>query len=250
MKIKSGYIEIFFLIVILSTIAFSGAGCSSSEAAKKEKKKIEEKLPVLKLVKNLDELEREYISSERITSIEKIKFDYDNNGKLSNREKLSKIVYDENGFQKETIIYNKEENISFKYVYQYIKGRRVKTLRYNAEGVYDKTYTYAYNKQGNKIRSESLSNDGALEKFYIYEYNDESKLIKDIWFDQNGKKEYMITYEYDKKGRKESSYSYNEEDELVAKYVYRYDDEDNIVEEVRYGAEDNVQGIIQYVYYH
>src|SRR4030066_894372 len=97
----------YFLICLGITFSFFLQSCSSSVETEKEKIRYEER----RSVKNIDLEEREYISSLKISSIDKINFNLDSNGKPLKSEKLSTLKYNSKGFLTETLIYDEEGRV-------------------------------------------------------------------------------------------------------------------------------------------
>src|SRR5690606_28654488 len=121
-------------------------GCGSVEKTTKEEKKVEPEVKETKpVIKNIEAVECEMIRSLKIREIDRIQFDYDEKGNLTNMEKLSTVVYDKNGFLEKTIIYDENEQVINTFSYKYNPdGLRTETLRYNSKGNPDKKYTYEY----------------------------------------------------------------------------------------------------------
>jgi hypothetical protein len=232
-------------ILVLCCIILTIQECSSSKEVKNEK---EENIVKEKKISNIEEIERKYIKVNSIKEVEKINFDFDENGRPVKEEKLSAIKYDTNGYIVETDIYNSKSEVENIFTYDYKNNLRTKTTRMTPEGKPDKYYTYRYNKYGNKTRSDRYNMSGVMDKYYLYDYDDSGNLIKETWYDKLGKEEYSIKYEYDNNGRKITAKSYNRDDDLVYKYEYKYDDKGNVIEEIRYNPDGEKVGIIQYIY--
>jgi hypothetical protein len=226
------------------------AGCSSSkEVSEESEKEIKEEVIPPKIYKPLEVREREYIKSTRIEVIDKLSFDYNNEGKLINREKLSTVKYNNNGFVEETITYTKDGKEEFIYKYEYDnKGFRTATIRYDNKNTPLNRYTYEYDNQGNKIKSTRYDNNGNLEKYYVYENDEDGNLNREIWYDKNGDSELTIEYDYDSFDRKESITTYGANEKFISKYEFKYDEAGNIIEEIRFDDSNTATGIIQYVY--
>jgi hypothetical protein len=220
-------------------------GCSSGKEIKKEntEKKIE-----VKKIENIDAVEREYIKENRIKDIEKVSFILDEKGDPVKGEKLSTVIYNPDGYETKTDIYNSKGQVEYVYNYDYKNNLRVKTTRYTPDGKADKYYTYTYNTFENKIKSTryNLSND--MDKYYTYEYDDNGNLIKETWFDKSGNEEYKIEYEYDVRGEKTTAKTYNKDEDLIYTYKFKYDKKGNIIEEEKYDSDGDKTGIIQYIY--
>ena len=181
-----------FLIILL-TAGFILSSCSSSKESATQKRGEIQK-PALKPI---EEAEREFIKNEKIKSIDKISFDYDDSGKLINGEKQSTINYEPDGLMEETLIYGKNSQIDNIYKYSYDgKNFRIQTIRLTPDNKPDKKYTYEYNASGNKIKSVRYDLDGKMEKYYTYKYDDNQKLREEDWYDVSGKLEYKIEYEF------------------------------------------------------
>ncbi len=236
--------KVIQILILCSTILIIH-GCSSSKEVKEEK---EENIVKEKKIANLEEMERKYIKGNNIKEVEKISFNFDENGKPVKEEKLSTIKYDTNGYIVETDIYNSKSELENIFTYDYKNNLRIKTTRMTAEEKPDKYYTYQYNKYGNKTRSDRYNMSKVMDKYYLYEYDDSGNLSREIWYDKTGKEEYSIKYEYDDNGRKITAESYNQDDDLVYKYEYKYDSKGNIIEEIRYSPDGEKVGIIQYIY--
>lgn len=236
--------------LLLPLLVFSQFGCSSSketryEGVPKEETK-EIKVPVA--LKTMEVREREFIQQKKISSIERINFEYDNSGKLVNKGKLSTAKYDSKGFLIETSVFDEKGRVQSKFEYKYNdKGLRTESLRFNDKNKLDKKYAYQYDKLGSKVKSIRSNANGVEEKYYLYDYDPELNLITDEWYDISGDLEYKIENEYDDGGKKISSSSYNESGKLQTKYVYKYDDKKLLVEEQKF-EDDKPVGIIQYLY--
>ena len=87
---------------LLSFLVFSFllTGCSSKETVKEKevKKNVEREVVPPKKVLNFDMREREFVHSNKIMVIDKLRFDYDKNDKLNLIGKVSTANYDNNGF--------------------------------------------------------------------------------------------------------------------------------------------------------
>jgi len=239
-KIYSG--SILFIIFTLLM------GCSSStETPNREtNKRITVRKPAK--FKTVERKEREYIVSSNIRLVDKLDFDFNSQGKLINKGKLSTVKYDKQGFPVETIIYGDSSRIQNKYTYKYDKnGRRIESIRYDKSGSPDKKYTYEYDSFGNKIKSTKYNMLGNVEEYYEYKYDDQGNLLEERWVNPDGETEYEITYYYDNIGRKAEARTHDEESGSTYKYEFKYDDSGGIVEEIKYDEGKKV-GVIQYVY--
>ena len=102
-----------FIISVLILLSIIISSCSTSKKivkVEKPKVKVEEKVkPVF--IKNLDFEERNFIKSEKINSIDKIKFVYDSRNKLTGGVKTSKIIYDKDGFMTEMDFLNQNGKV-------------------------------------------------------------------------------------------------------------------------------------------
>ncbi len=236
--------QIFCCLIVGLTIALQS--CSSSvETEKKEKVRYEDK--TIKTVKNMELLEREYIKSLKIKSIEKINFNLNAEGKPLKNQKLSTQTFNSDGFLVETIVYDDQGKIEYKYSYDYDKtGKKIKASRYT-DGKIVQYFTYEYNEYGNKVKAERFSSSGVPEEYYIYYYNGEGNLIEEEWFSASGIKTYSVENEFDNNLKTESK-TYDENDDLINKYISRYDDKKNIIEEIKYDSDGLQTGVIQYVY--
>jgi hypothetical protein len=242
---------IFYITaLLLSFLVWNQIGCSSGketryeEVPKEETKEI--KVPVT--LKTMEVREREFIRQKKISTIERINFEYNRSGKLVNKGKLSTSKYDSKGFLIETIIFDEKGRVQNKFEYEYNdKGLRTESLRFNDKNKLDKKYTYQYDGLGNKVKSIRFNANGVEEKYYLYDYDQELNLITDEWYDFSGDLEYKIEYEYDDNGRKISSSTYDESGKLQSRYVFKYDDKKILIEEQKI-ENDNPVGIIQYLY--
>jgi len=244
MKQKSSLLLIIFITLIL-------AGCASREVTKEKeaKKEFKPEIPVPPKVLNFDMKERVYAKTNRIKSIDKVRFDYDRSGKLVPKGKVSTINYDVNGFLTGTIIYSKNSDIEDSYTYKYDdKGVRTETYRSEVSGGLKNKYTYEYDKTGNKIKSVRFDLHDKIEKYYLYKYDSNNNLLEDDWFDKSGKPEYRIVNKYSPDSRKEVSFTYGGNENLISSYKYKYDYKGNIVEEAQFDEKGKPVGIIQYVY--
>jgi hypothetical protein len=231
------------IILIIFSLFYS---CSSSKETEEKEKEIRYKPE--KIVKNLDAAEREYISSSKIKSIEKVSFNLTAKGKPINGEKLSTQTYDPKGFLAETIAYNNDGSVQYKYNYNYNNdGKRIKTNRYDSKGGMINYYKYDYDDYGNKTKAYCYDMKGNLEEYYVYDYDGDGNLVEEKWYSSSGKEVYRIEYDYDK-GIKVQTTTYDENDDLIYKYILRYDDKGNIIEEAKYNDSDNQAGLIQYIY--
>ena len=238
------FILIFIIICYL-------IGCSSSketnyEQKPKEKEKIIEPTTVLK---TMEVRERELVKKLKISTVDRINFEYDSNGKLVNKGKISTVKYNQKGFLTETTTFDKAGRIQNRFEYKYdTKGFRKESLRYDTQNKPDKKFSYEYDEVGNKIKSTRYNMNGNAEKYYVYEYDSKLNLISDEWYDASGDLEFKIETEYDEAGNKTVSFSYGENGKLTYKYVFKYDDKMNIIEEQKYDENDKPVGIIQYLY--
>ncbi|HSP87389.1 MAG TPA: hypothetical protein VLN45_04600 [Ignavibacteriaceae bacterium] len=216
--------------------------CSSSVETEKEVR-YEEK----KTIKNIDIEEREYISSAKISSIEKINFNLDSNGKPVKSEKLSTQKYNSKGFLTETIIYDSEEKIISKFKYDYDNnGKRIETTS-SSDGSIKNYFTYEYDKYGNKIKAYRYDPSEKLEEYYFYEYDEEGNLIEEEWFASSGEKVYSVENDYDN-GVKTRTSTFDENNNLIYEYFFKYDEKGYVIEELKYDSNGVQEGLIQYIY--
>jgi hypothetical protein len=202
---------IFLVCPVCISIFLSGCASSAETERDEEDTRYEEKL--VKVIKNLDAVERDYIASSKIRSIEKININLDPEGKISDSKKLSALNYNSNGYLTETIIYDEDGGIKYRFNYEYDKsGRRTRTMRI-INGELENYYTYEYNEHGNKSKAMRSNTGGELEEYYLYEYDDEGNLVEEEWFSSDDKKVYSIENDYDD-GKKSSSYTYDENGSL------------------------------------
>lgn len=236
------YLPVFGIGLILLLCS-----CSSSTETERDEKDIRYEVKPEKKIVNTDAAEREYIRSSKINSIEKVNFNLDSEGKPVGSEKQSTLKYNSKGFLTETIIYDDEGKIKYRFTYDYDKeGNRTKTSRYT-NGTFTNYYTYEYNEYGNKSKAYRFSDDGEPEEYYIYEYDNDGNLTEEEWFSADGKEVYSIENDYDG-DRKTRSYTYDENGNLIYEYLFRYDEKGNIIEEIKYDNSGMQTGIIQYIY--
>jgi hypothetical protein len=244
-------ISFYFALLLLSLLTFYQVGCSAGkqtryeEVPKEETKEIKVPVPL----KTMEVREREFIQQKKISTVERINFEYDSNGKLVNKGKLSASKYDAKGFLIETLVFDEKGRVQNKFEYKYNdKGLRTESLRFNEKNKFDKKYTYKYDKSGNKIKSIRYNANSGEEKYYLYDYDSELNLISDEWYDISGELEYKIENNYDDSGKKILSSSYNESGKLQSKNIFKYDERRNIIEEQKFDDNNKPVGIIQYVY--
>jgi hypothetical protein len=236
-------------ILVISVLYF--AGCSSSSETRYEQKSEEKdtKIEPVIIAKTMEVRERELVKKLKISSVDRISFEYDSKGKLVNKGKLSTVKYDAKGFLIETISFDKNGRIQNRFEYKYdANGFRKESLRYNAQNKFDKKYTYEYDEVGNKIKSTRYDMNENAEKYYEYDYDSNLNLISDEWYDISGDLEFKIETSYDGDGNKTSSSSYDENGKLSYKYDFKYDDKNIIIEEHKFNASNKLVGIIQYLY--
>ncbi len=237
--------KVFTSLIILLIFSLFYSCSSSKETEEKER---EFRYTPEKIVKNLDLIEREYISTSKIKSIEKVSFDLTSKGKPVNGEKLATQTYDRKGFLIETIAYNNDGSIQYKYTYNYDKdGKKIKTSRYNTKDEMINYYKYEYDENGNKTKAYCYDTNGNLEEYYVYDYDGNRNLAEEKWYSPAGKEVYNIENGYDN-GIKTLTSTYDENGDLIYKYVLRYDDKGNIIEETKYNSKEEQAGFIQYVY--
>ena len=248
MTYRKKQIFIYFVSLIVLCLFFS---CSSTTEVEKNEKEVRYKSKPEKVIKSLDLVEREFISTSKIKTIEKVSFELTPAGKPINGEKYLTQNYNPKGFLIETITYNSDGTIQYKYNYTYDNnGTRIKTTRYDSSGKMTNYYKYDYNEFGNKVKAYSYVLDGNLEEYYTYEYDGDGNLIEEKWFSPLGDEVYNIETDYDN-GIKTHTYTYDENGDLIYEYVFRYDEKGNIIEETKYNSNGLQVGIIQYVYkYH
>lgn len=240
----------YYLCLLFASILLF-AGCSSRETVKEKEtpKTVEKKVVPPKNILNFDMKEREYVRTNRIMVIDKLRFDYDKNKTLVPNGKVSTTTYDRNGFLTNTTIYGKNESVRDIYSYKYDpNGTRIETDRSDPNGVASEKFTYEYDRRGNKIKSVRYDLNNKMENYYLYKYDRQGNLIEDQWYDASGKLEYKIVNKYDELGNKKESRSYGDDGSLLAHYTYRYDANGNIVEEAQFDNRDKPVGIVQYVY--
>ena len=229
------------------------AGCSTTKETQKTEVVVKPKppvvIPVKKPVKNNPLEERQTMKKFKVESIDKLRFDYDENGGLQNKGKLSLTKYDDNGLMTETQFFDDKGKLDYKYGYKYDKKLNlIETVRYNKRGGKDKRYAYEYNKDGNRTKAYRYNTKDILEKYYIYLYDEAGNLVKEEWYDKSGKLEYTIVNKYDSNDRKIESLNYEGKDKLVVKYLFKYDNNNNTTEEIKHDADGNATGVIQYLY--
>lgn len=221
--------------------------CSSSVETEKEEEKIRYEEVSEKILKNIDLEEREYISSSKISSIEKINFSLDSNGKPLASARQSTLKYNSKGFLTETIIYDDDEIVKYKFNYDYDKdGRKTKSTSFIQDKIVN-YFTYDYNEFGNKTKAYRHNPSGDLEEYYIYKYDNEGNLIEEEWFSSSGKKVYSLENEYEN-GIKTRSSTYDENYNLLYEYILKYDEKGNVIEEIKYDTRGEQAGLIQYIY--
>jgi len=243
MILFKGQILTYLFILFAISLFYS---CSSSNVTEEKEKEISYKPE--KVVKNLDLIEREYIISSKIKSIEKVSFDLTPKGKPVNGEKLSTQTYDQKGFLTKTIAYNDDGSILYKYTYTYDKyGKKIKTIRYNLKGETINYYKYDYNDDGNKTKVYCYDMNGNLEEYYVYNYDGNRNLVEEKWYSSSGKEVYNVENDYDN-GLKTKTSTYDENGNLIYKYVFRYDGQGNIIEETKFDSKAEQTGFIQYSY--
>ena len=237
--------QILTYLFILFAFSFFYS-CSSSKETEEKEKEISYKPE--KVVKNLDLIEREYISSSKIKSIEKVSFDLTLKGKPVNGEKLSTQTYDQKGFLTKTIAYNDDGSIQYKYTYTYDNdGKKIKTNRYNPKGEIVNYYKYDYDEYGNKTKAYCYDIKGNLEEYYVYDYDGNRNLVEEKWYSSSGKEVYNVENDYDN-GIKTKTSTYDENGDLIYKYVFRYDGKGSIIEETKFDSKDEQAGFVQYIY--
>lgn len=242
------YLPAKFLFFTLSMFIIS---CAPSKEVRYEKTPKEEKkvIETPPLYKTMEARERDLFSKLKISEIDRIGFDYNDNKKLINNGKLSTTKYDKNGYLVETFIYNSKGKITDRFDYKYSpKGDRMESVRYNYQNQPDKKYTYTYDADGNKTKARRFSISGSLEKYYLYEYDKYFNLVSERWYDVSGDLEFKIENDYDEFGNKTDSFSYDRKGNLLYRYVYKYDQNNMLIEEQKYNSNDELAGIIQYLY--
>ncbi len=88
----------------LVLIIFTLNACSSSKNSGENNTRYKKAEELKRTVKNSDLEEKNYINENNIKSIEKVSFDYNDDGKVIGSEKLSKVEYGKNGLADKTII--------------------------------------------------------------------------------------------------------------------------------------------------
>lgn len=249
MKIKTNINFInLFLIIFLSFFV----SCTTTKDVRYEENSEKEnsKAKVVKHYKTVEKRESELMKELKISSIERINFEYNSNGKLINKGKLSTVKYDQNGILVETIVYDEKGRIINRYEYKYNKkGLREEALRYNARDKLDKTFSYKYDDLGNRVEAIRKNANGKIEKYYEYEYDENFNLVSDLWYDSDKNLEFRIESEYDEQDKKIISYSYDNLGNLKQKTKYKYNNQKNIiVEEQRFDNNEKLIGIVQYLY--
>jgi len=236
-------LKVISLLIIVIPVLYL-TGCSSATETDREKNV---RYETEKKIVNIEETEREYIRSSKIREIDKVNFVFDSEGKPAGSHKISTLKYNNKGFLTETIIYDDDGSVKYRFTYDYNKdGVRTRTNRY-IDGSLTNYYTYEYNEFGNKTKAYRYNMNDELQEYYIYHYDDEGNLIEEEWFSSDNKKVYSIENEYDN-GMKESSSTYDENGSLVYEYKFRYDDKGNVIEELQYDYSGEQTGIIQYIY--
>ena len=223
----------FKYFILISIIFFYLIGCSSSKETRYEQKPKEKEkiIEPTTLLKTMEVREREFVKKLKISEVDRISFEYDTEGKLVNKGKISTVKYDQKGFITVTITFDQKGRMQNRFEYKYdTKGFRIESLRFDAQNKLDKKYTYEYDEAGTKIKSIRFDLKGKAEKYYEYEYDSNLNLISDEWYDTSGDLEFKIETEYDEAGNKTVSFSYGENGKLTYKYVFKYDDKMNIIE--------------------
>src|SRR3990172_2313283 len=207
MTYRKKQIFIYFVSLIVLCLFFS---CSSTTEVEKNEKEVRYKSKPGKVIKSLDLVEREFISTSKIKTIEKVSFELTPAGKPINGEKYLTQNYNPKGFLIETITYNSDGTTQYKYNYTYDNnGTRIKTTRYDSSG--------------------------KMINYYKYDYDGDGNLIEEKWFSFSGDEVYNIETDYDN-GIKTHTYTYDENGDLIYEYVFRYDEKGNIIEETKYNS--------------
>ena len=160
------------------------------------------------------------------------------------------------GYIYNTVVYNSDGSMSYKFVSDYTDSGKVKEhFNYNSDGVLlgITNCKYKYDSKGNIIEQDWFRQDSTLDNKTIFQYDekgnlivsnwigthsthkdsmtyDEMKNISGMWDFQNGKLSWHYSYLYDEKHNLTEEIWYSSNEKFYMKYNFKYDDKGNRTE--------------------
>ena len=128
--------------------------------------------------------------------------------------------------------YKKKALDSFKTFEYTVKGSRIKSTHYDANGRIEGAWIYKYDAKGNLIYTFT-----SLFTSYNYKYDDNGNLIEGIVSGDEGGPVCISTYKYDDNGNTIEENNYNPDGSLISKITFEYDDKGNYIERNSYDTE-------------
>ena len=96
---------------------------------------------------------------------------------------------------------------------------------------------FAYDSEGNLVKTTSYSANGEITGWSESEYDDKGNKIKHIWYNRDGMVQEWYTYGYDADGNETKGYCYNADDTLRSWYTYEFDSYGNWTKYVSHGSD-------------
>ncbi len=148
----------------------------------------------------------------------------------------NKYCFDDKGKQIKGYFYKSDSLITISTHLYNTKGERIKTIRYNAEGIQIGESISKYNSKSELIEHVSLDTDSNVlfQFFYEYDKNGNKTYYKEnyVMFSLNAE----TFYKYSKKGNLIEKEKYNYKKLIISKqsYSYKYDKHDNWIFKIVY----------------
>ena len=141
-----------------------------------------------------------------------------------NRKYYDEAYFNDEGNQVETIFYNPDGGINWKYTYEYDEeGNNVRVIEYKSDGSINSKYTSEYDEEGNQVGMIKYKSDGSIDRKYTNEYDEEGNQVETIFYMSDGKIRWKDTYEYDEEGNEVEKITYDSDGSIDYKYTYEYE---------------------------
>ena len=142
---------------------------------------------------------------------------------------------------------------SFKTFEYTVKGSRIKSTHYDANGRIEGAWIYKYDAKGNLIEWATYNADGSLSSRQTFKYNVNSDLTEHNLYQKN------IDYpdgsfykegisQYDNNGNKIKYTHYDVDGSILETWAYTYDAKGNLIEENMYNSDGEINNLFLTLY--
>lgn len=119
------------------------------------------------------------------------------------------------------------------------KGKVIKTVLYNKQGISDSYAIFSYNNEGQETRCEWYGADGGLEYYSVKDYNGYERVNRETWYEADGTISSYSENEYDSNQKQVKTLFYyfvpEKIDFVLTQYnTYQYDDSGRMIRENLY----------------